>query len=187
MLKNNLYFSNYQIHAGYTANQTYAYEFNGDIDGDPLFVNASSTPPLDKNDSTVPNLNLQPGSPAIDAGGPLAYVPISDTGSGMLLVVSNALFFEDGTWAPIGTIEADWIAVGTITNIAKIASIDYAMNAITLENSIVRNDGDSVWLYRKSDGEQVLHGSAPDVGACEFPVSTGISLPLPPTNLRISE
>ncbi|MBE9484243.1 MAG: hypothetical protein IMY74_05325, partial [Bacteroidetes bacterium] len=166
VLKNNLYYENYQVYAGYIGNQTFVNEFDGDTEGDPLFVNASTTPPEDKTDSTLPNLDLQSGSPAINAGGALTTVAAADTGSGTSLVVSDAGYFQDGTWAPSGTVDADWIAVGTVGNIVQISSI--SGNTITLSNSISRQDGDSVWLYKDSDGTIVLYGSAPDAGAYEF-------------------
>ena len=40
--------------------------------------------------------------------------------------------------------------------------------AATISPAITRSDGDSVWLYKKSDGVQVLYGSAPDYGAYEY-------------------
>ena len=179
-LKNNLYYSNYQVYTGRTANQTYAKEFNGDTQGDPKFVNASTTPPTDKTDSTLPNLNLQSSSPAINAGGALTTVASADTGSGAILIVSDASYFQDGTYAPPGTVDADWIAVGTIENVVEIATI--SGNTITLANAITRNDNDPVWLYKKSDGVKVLYGSAPDAGAHEF---SQTEPPSPPRNLRI--
>ena len=184
-LKNNLYFSNYQIYRGYTANQTYANEFNGDTQGNPLFVNANKTPPDDKTDSTLPNLDLQEGSPVIDIGGALTTVATSDTSSGTSLIVSDAGYFQDGTYAPPGTVQADWIAVGTASNFVQIVAINYGTNTISLANSISRSDGQSVWLYKKSDGGRVLYGTAPDVGAYEVSAGASPLKPLPPTILRV--
>jgi hypothetical protein len=184
-LKNNLYYSNYQLYTGYTANQTYTNEWNGDVQGNPLFVNASTTPPDDKTDSTLPNLDLQAGSPAKDAGGALTTVANADTGSGTSLVVSDAGYFQDGTFAPPGTVQADWIAVGTVSNTVQISSINFSTNIITLANSVSRSDGQSVWPYKKSDGARVLYGTAPDAGAYEVPQAYSPSAPLPPTILRI--
>jgi len=65
-------------------------------------------------------------------------------------------------------IEADWIAVGNVNNAVQISSIDYDTNTITLASPITWNDNDSIWLYKKSDGEVVLSGSAPDIGAYEY-------------------
>jgi hypothetical protein len=177
VFKNNLYYNHYQVYAGSSyASQTYANEFNGDVSGDPLFVNANTTPPADKTDATVPNLNLQSGSPAINQGGALTTVAVADTGSGTSLVVSDARYFQDGTFAPAGTLSADWIAIGTVSNTVQIASINYSTNTITLENTISRSDGESIWLYKKSDGSIVLYGTAPDAGAYEY--VTGSSVPV---------
>jgi hypothetical protein len=103
-------------------------------------------------------------SPAIDAGHHLTVVNGSDSGSGTTLVVDNPYPFQDG-WAGV---EADWIAVGSVTNTVQISSINYNTNTITLASSISRNDGDPIWLYRDSDGTRVLYGSAPDIGAVEY-------------------
>lgn len=117
-------------------------------------------------------------SPAIDAGGPLTTVAAADTGSGTSIVLTDAAFFQPG-WA--GT-AGDFIAVGTVGNTVQISSINYGTNTATLAGSIARNDGDSVWLYKDSDGTIVLKGSAPDIGAVEYqpaaPVITTAS-PLP--------
>jgi len=184
VFKNNLYYSHYTLYTdtdqANVGDQTFANEFNGDTQGDPLFFNAKTTPPANKMDSTVPNLDLQSGSPAIDAGGALTKVSVADAGSGTSLVVSDSGYFQDGTWAPPGTIEADWIAVGTVGNVVQISSI--SGNTITLSNSISRQGGDSVWLYKDSDGTIVLYGSAPDAGAYEFLQDQAL---LPPKNLRI--
>jgi hypothetical protein len=177
-IKNNLYYSNYQVYSGNTAVQTFSNNWNGDVQGDPKFVSASLTPPTDKTDSTLPNLDLQSNSPAINAGGALTTVATADTGSGTSLIVTEAGYFQDGTWAPLGTVQADWIAVGTVENVAQIASI--SGNTIALANSIARNDNDPVWLYKKSDGVRVLYGSAPDAGAYEYVGSAPPPPPPPP-------
>jgi hypothetical protein len=108
LVKNNLYYSHDYIYGfepdSVENNQTFANEWGNDSDTvDPLFVNASTTPPEDKTDSTLPNLNLQPNSPAINAGGALTTVAAADSGSGTSLIVDNASYFQDGTWGPPGT------------------------------------------------------------------------------------
>jgi len=115
----------------------------------------------------------------------LTTVAATDPGSGTTLVVADSLFFQDGSYAPPGTVQADWIAVGTVTNTVQISSINHSTNTITLANSISRKSGDSVWLFKKSDGVRVLYGSAPDAGAYEY---AGIKTPLPapPSNLRVT-
>jgi hypothetical protein len=184
-LHNNLYFLNYQLYRGYTSAQTYANEWNGDTQGNPLFVNASATPPTNKADSSLPNLQLQATSPAINKGGALVTVAGADVGSGTSLVVTDAGYFQDGKLAPPGRMQADWIAVGTVGNIAQIASINTQTNTLTLTSAITRTDGAPVWLYRKSDGVRVLYGTAPDAGANESGSgSTGLP-PAAPTGLVI--
>ena len=114
------------------------------------------------------DFTLQPGSPAINAGGPLTTVHTTDTGTGVSLKVKDAKFFQDGSWGPVGEVSADWIAVGSPNNITQISSIDYSTNTITLTSGISRNVGDKVWLYKNSSGQQVLYGSASDIGAYEY-------------------
>jgi len=62
----------------------------------------------------------------------------------------------------------DCIALGTVSNTACITSINYSTNPITLGSTISRSPGNPVWLYKKSDGTQVLYGTRPDIGALPF-------------------
>lgn len=136
--------------------------------GDPLFINADLG---NATSSTLPNLNLTSSSPAINGASYLT----SANGSGSTsstLIVDNALFFQDGTWgsdmARGVTFFPDWIAIGTVTNSIAISSIDYATNTITLASPTTWADNAPIWLYKKSDGTQVLYGTAPDYGAYEY-------------------
>ena len=120
---------------------------------DPLLVDPA------RND-----FSLDQNSPARDTGGPLTAVANSDSGAGTSLMVEKAEFFQPG-W---GGAKADWIAVGNVNNVAQIVSIDYDANTITLASPLARSDGDPVYLYKDSDGTQVLNGPAPDIGAIEY-------------------
>lgn len=152
--------------------------YTNNLETDPFFVNPDTGDPTSL---TLPNLSLRPGSPAIDNGAALTTVASTDTGSGTTLEVDDAYYFQDGTWAPPGRIEADWIAVGTVKNTVQISAINYSTNTIYLVEPISRSDGQDVWLFKNSSGAIVLHGSAPDQGAVEFiPISV-----LPPVNVRI--
>jgi len=135
-----------------------------------------------KNQNPLLNsdFSVQSASPAIDAGGPLTRVASGDPGSGNTLIVSEAEFFQPG-W---GGAMPDTIAVGSVTNVAQITAINYSTNTITLASSISRRAGEPVYLYKDSDGTQVLHGTAPDIGAVESGFTRGTS-PAAPTNLRI--
>ena len=177
-IKNNLYYAhaydnNQPIgYNGASTNQEILNNFDGDVSGNPLFVNASLALPTNKLDASVPNLNLQSGSPAIDKGGALTTIT-SASGSGASITVGDASYFQDGTLGPTGTVQADWIAVGTASIVAQISSI--SGNTINLKSSISWTSGAPVYLFKKSDGIQVFYGSAPDAGAYEF-----VSGTLPP-------
>jgi hypothetical protein len=181
-LRNNLFYSTKKAYGGSTSAQNIANDWDGNTLGNPLFVNASTTPG-DANDRTLPNLSLQSSSPAIDKGGALTTVAAGDAGSGTTLIVADSLFFQDGSYAPSGTVQPDWIAVGTVTNTVRISSINHATNTVTLANPVSRKSNDPVWLYKKSDGIIVLNGAAPDPGAHEYASGTR---PSAPTNLQIS-
>ena len=136
-------------------------------DADPSFVNTTIDTPA--NTATEPNFSLQNGSGAIDAGIKLTDVAVADSGSGTTLYVDEAGFFQDGSWgSSLSSMSADFICVGTVSNCVQISSINYSTDVITLVSSISRNDADDVWLYKDSDGDIVLLGSAPDQGAYEF-------------------
>jgi hypothetical protein len=74
-------------------------------------------------------------------------------------------------------VDADWIRIGASTTV-QIASIDYTTNTVTLASGASRSDSDPVYLYKKSDGDVVLHGALPDLGAFPLEVIPG------PTRLR---
>ena len=120
---------------------------------------------------TSPNLSLQAASTAIDGGTYLTTVHADDTSFGTSLVITDASYFQDGTWgSDLATLNADWICVGATIGAAEcfqISAVNYATNTITVAD-FTREDGDYVWLYKKSDGTQVLYGTAPDYGAHEY-------------------
>ncbi len=123
----------------------------------------------------VASFPLKINSPAIDRGGPLTRVSAGDSGSGTNVSVTDAGMFQDG-WAGISP---DWIAVGSPTNAAQIATIDYTANIIRLRTPLSRKAGDPVWLFKDSNGTQVLYGNAPDIGAYESAYSDA-SVTTPP-------
>jgi hypothetical protein len=147
--------------------------------GDPKFVNPDLSNPTSP---TLPDLSLQSTSTAIDKGTYLAVAVAAGAGS-TKLVVNDAMYFQDGSWgadmAKGVSHFPDWIAVGTVSNIAQISAIDYATNTITLATPITWAANAPVWVYKKSDGTQVLYGAAPDMGAFEY----GLGI-YPPPNFK---
>ena len=159
--------------ATYTSNTvtdnfcTYDQEGKCSVYGDPLFADGT-LPSIDTTPVTTdPDLTLQAESPAIDAGTYLTQATGAGTDS-TALTVDDALYFQDGTWgSSLSDVQADWIAIGTVTNVVQIESIDYTTNVITLTVPMTWDDSASIWLYRDSDGTRVLSGAAPDQGAHE--------------------
>jgi len=150
--------------------------------GDPLFVNPSLADPTS---TTLPNLALQATSGAINGGTYLTQARGAGSSS-TTLAVDDALYFQDGAWGSdlarlAGAMHADWIAVGTVSNVVQISRINYAMNTITLASPMTWSDRAPIWLYRKSDGAIVLVGPAPDYGAHEY----GMGAPQPPGKVVI--
>jgi hypothetical protein len=150
----------------------------GNKNANPMFVNYIS-PGNASND-----YHLQASSPAIAAGTHLTTVASGDSGTGTSLVVNDASYFQDGygLFNPYSTVQGDCIAVTTVSTHVCITAVNYSTNTLTLASSITRSPGDSVWLYSKSDGVQVLTGSAPDLGAHPYG-SSSTSSPTPPSNL----
>ena len=137
-------------------------------------------PLSDKTDSSVPDLHLLSGSPAINVGASLTIVSSGCSGSTSQIILSDASYFQDGTWGVAGEINADWIAIGTVINVKQISSI--SGSTVSLVSPISCSNGNSVWLHKDSDGTQVLYGFAPDVGAYEF-ITSDTTPPSAPTGL----
>jgi hypothetical protein len=172
VIKNNLYYSHervYGVNGASLNDQTFANNFEGDTQGDPKFVNASKTPPADKTDSTLPDLNLQPDSPAIEAAGYLTTIT-SASGSGTSFIVDDAGYFMDG-W---GIIQGDNIQLEGTTQRARITGVNYQSNTVTVDKSLTWTLNQGISL--------TYEGTAPDAGAYE--VSQGYA-PSTPQNLRI--
>ena len=111
------------------------------------------------------NFKLAVSSKHIDAGAPLTQVTAADTGTGTTLVVEDTRFFQDGNGVP--SVAGDWIAVGDVANIVQISNVNHANHSISLTKPIPRKKGDAVWLFARSNGERVLYGTGPEIGAYE--------------------
>ncbi|MCZ7646059.1 MAG: right-handed parallel beta-helix repeat-containing protein [Planctomycetota bacterium] len=122
--------------------ERYASAFARNIEADPLFVDP------DRGD-----FRLKPGSPCLDAGGPLTTAV--EKGAGRTIQVADARFFCDG----FGIVEPDVIRVAGIK--AKLVQVDYAKNTLTLDAELAWEAGAPLTLD--------YAGKGPDVGAFEEP------------------
>ncbi len=146
----------------------YNYSDTDIFNKDPLFVNGSS------------DLHLQSKSPAIGKGGPLTNAVGSGTNS-TSLAVGNAGFFSDGYG--ITGVQPDWIRISPAT-VVQIAAINYSTGVLTLATPQSWTSGAPVYLYKNSDGDVVLNGANPDIGAFPAGLPNRAPAPLPVTNVR---
>jgi hypothetical protein len=159
--------------------------------GDPKFTNPDLSNP--SAIATLPDLSLQPSSPAINDGTYLTKATSSGSNS-TTLTVDDALYFQDGSWgsdlARGVDFFPDWIAIGSVNNVVKISSINYSTNTITLASPMTWSNGANIWLYKKSDGVVVLTGSSPDMGAYEYtgsaPPPSDTTPPTAPTGVTVN-
>lgn len=123
--------------------------------GDPLFVDISGPPDPSRHDAF--DFHLTEESPCVDAGAFLTTT-VGD-GSGTLIPVDDAGYFIDG----FGIIDGDLIQLEEQTERARVTSIDYAANTLTVDGPLSWSDGLGVTL--------AYEGRAPDIGAFEYGAS----------------
>jgi len=111
--------------------------------GDPMFA-----------DEALYDFHLQDGSPCMDTGAFLTKAKW--TASGTQIEVEDASYFIDG----FGIVEGDTIQLDGQTPTARITSINYNTNTLTLDRSLNWYAGQGVTL--------AYSGSAPDQGAFEY-------------------
>lgn len=111
------------------------------------------------------DFHLKQDSPLIDAGGWLTTTKNSGSNSNVI-AVNDARYFMDG-W---GIIEGDLVQLEGQKISARIVSVNYSTNTITIDRNISWTNNQGVSLAYK--------GPAPDIGAYELAIT-------PPTNLRI--
>ena len=180
VVKNNIIYNSFtsdiNCNATCLANNTFTNNWVT-ANGDPLFVNTDVSDPTS---TTLPDLRVQSGSGVINKGVNLTQANNSGTSS-TTLIVDDALYFQDGSrGSSLSNIQADWIAIGTVSNTVQISSIDYSTNTITLASPMTWSDNANIWLYKDSSGNIVLWGSAPDIGANEYTGSEDFLAPDPP-------
>lgn len=180
-VKNNIFYNSFRGEHSFS-------EVNADIT---YFNNYSQDPKFenqyigDRTSLTLPNLNLQPSSGAIDKGTFLTTAKGSGANS-IRLAVEDAFYFQDGKWgSDLSEKYPDWIAIGSVDNIVAINNINYTTNVISLAEERSWRDNDPVWLYKKSDGTRVLYASAPDIGAHEYASNSDMTAPAAPSGLSV--
>lgn len=105
---------------------------------DPGFVDLSSTDP---DNAYLPDLHLDPTSPARDQGAWLTTIT-SAGGSGNSFTVADANYFMDG-WT---IVEGDLIQLEGQTQRARITQVDYGTNTITVDTSLTFTTGQGVGM-----------------------------------------
>ena len=166
LYKHKLTFGEYNINTsdrtGIIAVQVFANNWDGDKNGDPKFVDANPVPgdPMDLN---LPDLHLSAGSPCIDSGTYLTTI-VSAGGSGTSFQVADAGYFMDG-WGISGVLGDEIQLFGTAQK-ARITTVDYAANTLTLDKSLTWTQNQGVCL--------AYEGSAPDIGAFEYGSSNAV-------------
>jgi hypothetical protein len=169
--KNNLYYGHpaaYGIYHVSLGDQTFANEFNGDVLGDPKFVNATAVLGNPMN-ADYPDLHLSANSPCIDKGSSLTTIT-SPSGSGTTFTVADAGYFMDG-WGISGVHGDDIQIVGTSQK-ARITKVNYWTNTITVDIPLT-------WAQNQGIALAYI-GSAPDAGAHEY--GTTLASFRPPRN-----
>jgi hypothetical protein len=132
----------------------------------------------------LPDLTLQSTSPAINSGTYLTQVNDADGCTAASedctsLVVDDATYFQDGSWGSdltrtAGTMLGDEICISASSTVAdltrckQISAVNVDGVTITLATEMSWANNEYVWLYKKSDGVQVLYGDATDMGAHEY-------------------
>ena len=148
---------------------------NWEDTGNPGWTDAVSSR-LDVSNRDYPDFTLTSNSPCIDNGTWLTTT--SSSGSGIVMKVENAQYFMDG-WGIPG-VEGDIIQLENQSSTARIVSVDYNTNVLTLDTPLTWTAGQGLALQ--------YGGSAPDQGAFESGLSAPGDNPIslsPPINLRV--
>ncbi len=143
-----------------TLESKYPAEWQGSIQQDPLFVNENGVNDYDNSNFDPQSLRLQSGSRMIDAGTHLTTA--TSAGNGTSIPVDDASYFYDG-WGIPGE-QGDLIQLEGQSQTARITSIDYDNNWITVDRTLSWSVGQGVSLP--------YQGSAPDIGAFEYASTT---------------
>ncbi len=174
VIKNNIFYQNgSNLKTSGSVSNT-VFENNWES-GNPLFVDAAPAKMTNTFNQNYPNFNLQAKSPCIDAGGFLTTT--TSSGSGTKIPVKDAHYFMDGWGMQAMGVYGDVIQLKGQTQTARIVSVDYTRNILTVDKALT-------WSSNLGIGLQ-YSGSAPDIGAVEAGGTSSPSTLAPPDNLRI--
>ena len=138
--------------------------FQANIDANPRFIDPNNK-----------NFALAANSPCIDAGAFLTRTRSS--GSGTKIEVEDARYFCDG----FGIIQGDSIQLEGQIQTARIVSVDYSNNVLTVDKYLVWSFGQGVSFP--------YSGLAPDIGVHEYaasnPTFLNVSLSASPTSGQV--
>jgi len=137
---------------------------------DPLFVDISAAATVANIDTF--DFHLQAGSPLIDKG--VFLTTTTSAGSGTVIPVVDAGYFIDG----YGIVPGDTIQFQGQTQTARITSVDYTNNRLTVDTPLTWTSGLGVSLS--------YNGLAPEIGAYEYADSADTTPPAAPTGLSVN-
>jgi chitodextrinase len=172
VLKNNIFYQNAGgavTYSGVSDLQTVVNNWDNNID--PEFIDQSGNDPDNPN---LPNLRLKSTSDAINAGVALTTIT-SPSGAGNQFTVEDAGYFMDG-WAMASLgVQGDEIQLLGTTQRARITSVNYGTNTITINAPLNWSQGQGISL--------AYEGSLPDIGAYEYAGESDNELPSVPSDL----
>lgn len=158
--------------------------FNGALtystETDPTFADANAVDISDPTSSTLPTLLLDSTSSTVDYG--TSYLTTATKKDDNTMTFADSRYFQDGNfgtgsalaWPSSVTVAADYVCFSTTTKATsctnkQIVAINYATGDVTITgHGLTAETTYYVWLYKDSDGTQVLYGEGSDAGAHEF-------------------
>jgi hypothetical protein len=149
---------NYYATASNNSSPMAAITGNTISDANPMFADVGAAANVTAIGSF--DFHLQSTSPAIDKG--VFLTATTGAGAGKVIPVADAGYFIDG----YGIVDGDMIQLQGQTQTARIVGVDYAVNSITVDQSLTWTSNLGVTL--------AYTGSAPDIGAYEYSASADV-------------
>ena len=151
VIKNNILYHNAKPGIEYSGTQASDHIVENNYEANPYFQDESNY-----------DFNLQPNSPCIDAG---TFLTKTDgSSSGTQIKLEDASYFCDG----FGIVAGDLIQLEGQIQTARIVTINYDENIITIDKALSWNNGQGVSLP--------YDGTAPDIGSFEYLEDTTLNI-----------